>query len=162
MSNGSRYPLVLGAFNVVLLISSTLLLFLGASLLTFYHLQTLSFISTYFSAVPYFMVATGIGMFIITLYGLIVAGSGTSRCHLNLFGCLMILLFCITVVGVFAAFELRNVINRDEFSGVNVLKDLADYDSNRATKAKWDTMQRDFHCCGGLNFNDGYKVRNNF
>ena len=54
--------------------------------------------------------------------------------------------------------ELRGIINNDEFSGVDVLKDLADYDANPATKAKWDAMHRQFGCCGGLNFNDGYKV----
>lgn len=55
--------------------------------------------------------------------------------------------------------ELRSVINNSEFAGINVLDDLKDYKTNPDTRTKWDSLHREFHCCGGLNFNTGYKVK---
>jgi hypothetical protein len=156
--NSSSYPGLLAITNVILLIASTILIFLGSALITFYQLDKLGFISPYFYIVPYIMVGLGIFSFVLALYGLIVAAAA-SRLHLILFSVLMIAIFVTQLVGVFAAIELRAVINSGEaISGVNIIDDLEDYAANPATQYKWDTLQREFHCCGGINFNNGYKV----
>ena len=65
----SQYPGLLAISNVILLIASTILMYLGASLVTFYHLDKLDFVSRYFSIVPYCMICLGVGSFIVALYG---------------------------------------------------------------------------------------------
>ena len=70
----------------------------------------------------------------------------------------MVVLFLLQLGGIFASMELRAVINRGEFTGVDVLADLEDYKANPDTRSKWDKIHREFNCCGGLTFNDGYKV----
>ena len=47
-----------------------------------------------------------------------------SRCHLIIYSSLMVILFLLQLCGIFASMELRAVINRGEFTGVDVLADL--------------------------------------
>ena len=44
---------------------------------------------------------------------------------------------------------------------MDILADLENYKSSSATRAKWDSLHREFSCCGGLNFADGYKIWRN-
>ena len=74
----TKLPALLGLSNVVLLVSSTALVYLGSSLITFYLLDKLDFVSAYFSAAPWAMVATGAATFVIALYGCFAA-AGSSR-----------------------------------------------------------------------------------
>ncbi len=73
----------------------------------------------------------------------------------------MIVLFLAQLATVFAAMELRGTINRNEYSSVNALTDLKDYGSNAATRARWDSLQREFSCCGGIGYNSGYEAWRN-
>ena len=45
MAKGSSYPGLLAVSNVILLVASTVLIFLGSALVTFYHLDKLAFIA---------------------------------------------------------------------------------------------------------------------
>ena len=158
VKGSSSYPGLLAVANVILMVASTVLVFLGAALVTFYHLDKLDFISPYFYIVPYIMVGLGVVSFLLALFG-IVAGCSESRPLLVLFSIAMIVVFVTQLVGVFTAMELRGVINSGEqFSGANVVTDVADYGENPSTRSKWDTLQKEFHCCGGVNFNTGYMV----
>ena len=38
---------------------------------------------------------------------------------------------------------------------------MSNYKTSASTRAKWDRLHREFGCCGGLNFNDGYKIWRN-
>ena len=71
----------------------------------------------------------------------------------------MALLFALQLGGIFAAMELRGAVVRRELQTVDVLTSLEDYGANPATRRRWDALQQEFGCCGGINFNDGYKVR---
>ena len=73
----------------------------------------------------------------------------------------MIGLFVVQLAGIFFAMELRAVINAGEYSGVDILSDLEYYNESPSTRSKWDALQREFKCCGGVNFNDGYKIWRN-
>lgn len=158
MRSSSSYPGLLALANVVLLVASSILLFLGVSLVTFYKLDMLDFVASWFYVVPYLMMVLGSGCFIVALYGSVVGALG-SRCHLYLYAGLMVLFFVLQLAAIFAAMELRGVINRAEYVSIDILADLADYEADYATRAKWDALQREFHCCGGINFNDGFKVK---
>ena len=72
---------------------------------------------------------------------------------------LMALLFALQLGGIFAAMELRGAVVRRELQTVDVLTSLEDYGANPATRRRWDALHQEFGCCGGINFNDGYKVR---
>ena len=158
MVKGSSYPGLLAVSNVILLVASTVLVFLGSALVTFYHLDLLDFISSYFYIVPYIMVGLGVVSFILALFG-IVAGCSESKPLLVLFSFAMIVVFITQLVGIFTAMELRGVINHEEqLIGANVVADVADYGENPSTRSKWDKLQSEFHCCGGVLFNTGYMV----
>ena len=65
----SKYPALLALSNVILLVSSTILVYLGSALVTFYLLDRLDFVSVYFAVVPRIMVAIGVATFAVALYG---------------------------------------------------------------------------------------------
>lgn len=69
----SQYPGLLGLANIILLIASTSLMYLGAALTNFYLLDKLDFISVYFSVVPHIMIGTGVASFFTALIGCFVA-----------------------------------------------------------------------------------------
>lgn len=71
----SGYTGLLALINVILLVASTSLLYLGASLFAFYLLDRVDFVSAWFSYVPYSMVVLGVGNFVVAVYGCIVAGT---------------------------------------------------------------------------------------
>ena len=156
----SKYPVLLGLLNLVLLIASTTLMYLGGSLINFYLLDKFDFVSVWFRVVPNVIVGLGVASFIVSLFGCFVA-LNDKRWQLFLYSALVACLFIVQLGGIFAAMELRGVISRGEFVGSDVLSDLDDYKANPATRAKWDALHREFGCCGGLNFNDGYKIWRN-
>ena len=53
MGKASQYQKYITLSNVVLIIISTILIFMAAILLKFYHLDKLGFWSSYFELVPY-------------------------------------------------------------------------------------------------------------
>ncbi|TRY70348.1 hypothetical protein TCAL_02439 [Tigriopus californicus] len=154
------YPGLLVTFNVVLLLTSSIMLYLGISLVAYYKLDSLDFVSQWFWMVPYIMIILGLGVFVVALYGCAV-GLTESRCQLYTFSGLMILFFILQLLAIFAAMELRSVILRAEFYSIDVLDDLRDYNTNWKTRAKWDGLHREYHCCGGVNFYDGFRVWRN-
>jgi hypothetical protein len=153
----SSFPGLLAMCNLILLIASTILIFLGSALVIFYHLDKLNFVNTYFTIVPYTMIGLGVASFVTSLFGAAIAVSD-SRPSLIVFSALMVVLFLTQLYGVFAAMELRAGINSGvDIEGADVGEDLKDYQTNAATMHRWDTLQREFHCCGGLQFNTGFK-----
>ena len=72
---GTQFPTLLGLANLILLVSSTILMYLGSALITFYLLDSLDFISVWFSVVPNIMVALGISCFVVAIYGCYVAAN---------------------------------------------------------------------------------------
>jgi len=155
MAKGSSYPGLLAVLNVILLVASTVLVFLGTALITFYHLDKLDFISPYFSVTPYIVVGLGVVSFLLALFGIVV-GCSESRPLLVLFAFAMIVVFVTQLAGIFTAMELRGVINHGDQLSSNVVNEVNDYGENPSTRHRWDTLQKEFHCCGGVNFNTGY------
>ncbi len=83
------------------------------------------------------------------------------RCNLILYSMLMMIIFVVQLAGIFAAMELRSIITRNEYQNQNVNAYLNDYKANSATRARWDALQKEFNCCGGVGFNDGYTAWRN-
>ena len=156
----SRYPALLGVCNLILLVASTTLMYLGASLINFYLLDKFDFLSQWFSAVPYLIIGLGIASFIVAVYGFYVSVSD-SRCNLIIYSVLVSALFVAQLVGIFAAMELRGDINEKAFSGANFLREVDNYKLYPSVREKWDALHREFGCCGAINFNDGYKIWRN-
>ena len=83
------------------------------------------------------------------------------RVILVLYAGLMGLLFILQLASIICSNDFRNELELEEFmSGYNehVEKDMTRYWVDDDVKFKWDTIQRDFQCCGGSGgFDTGYK-----
>ena len=73
----TKYPAFLGLTNLILVVASTTLMYLGSALITFYLLESLDFISLWFPVVPRVMIGLGATTFVVALYGCYVAASSS-------------------------------------------------------------------------------------
>lgn len=69
-----KYQKWLGIINVFILLSSLFLIFYGAILKLYYHMDTLDFVSVYFQLLPILLVAIGILTFILSAVGFVSTG----------------------------------------------------------------------------------------
>jgi len=154
---GAYLPILL-ALNLVLLISSTAMLYLGSILVNFYLLPSLSLVSSHFATVPYLILVIGIALLVISIFGFIAAGS-KSRIGLVVYSVLMGATFVVQLASVFTTLELRNEMIARVLNAApqDVYLDMEQYWMDPDVKEKWDTLQRDFQCCGVLQHNTGYK-----
>ena len=83
---GTKFPSLLGLTNLILLVSSTILMYLGSALTTFYLLDSLDFISVWFAVVPNIMVALGVSCFVVAIYGGFVAANANRSGNDQLIG----------------------------------------------------------------------------
>ena len=64
----------------------------------------------------------------------------------------------VQLASIFTALELRTTVaHGSTVAPGDVQQELNKYRNDSATTANWDTMQRDLHCCGGINFNTGFR-----
>ena len=108
---GDWYLPALSLLNLVLLVASTACLYLGSILVNIYLLPSLDLVSTQFSTVPYLIIAIGVLLLLISIFG-VLAAVGRSRPCLVIYAILMAILVILQLAAVFAAMELRNEIDR--------------------------------------------------
>jgi len=141
--------------NLVLLVSSTACLYLGSILVNIYLLPYLSLISSNFATVPYLILAIGGLLLPVSILG-IVAAFSTSRPALISYAVLLGLIFCLELASIFTSMELRNNMMLPRFfqsRQKDVYEEMSHYWEDEDIKFKWDTLQRDFQCCGAFNKN---------
>ncbi|XP_023331651.1 tetraspanin-3 [Eurytemora carolleeae] len=150
-------PAIVG-FNLLLLICSTVLIYLGSMLITFYLLPTLSFVHGAFAAVPYLIIIAGGGGLIGGLLGVGV-GATASRPGLIVHAILLTLVFITMLASVFTAYDLRSKLENKILDKMSY--NLHDFTTNYwkypAERENWDELQRNYQCCGLQQMNTGYK-----
>jgi len=144
--------------NVFLLITSTILIFCGIILISWYHMLKLEFWSAYFYWCPMLMLSLGIYTFATTCYGFIISVK-ESRGLLTVMAVLLSIAFLGQLASVFTAMMLRTDLETEIANVGNVVSDMKKYDSEDGyTKANWDSLQSSLRCCGGKDYEVGFRT----
>jgi len=140
--------------NCILLISSLILIGTGASLMGFYRLQMLEVITLDFLIVPLVLTVGGILTLLISIFGL-VAVAREDPCLLLTYSIFVVIDFLILLTGIISSVRLLFDIQVG-FLNADVMPELSSYETDSWVRYKWDTIQREFTCCGGYGYAQGY------
>jgi hypothetical protein len=151
----TKYQKFLNVSNVILLITSTILIFTAIVLMKFYHITKLDFWSPLFAVVPPYIISLGIYTFIVSFFGFTISGSDR-KVLVAVYAILLAIAFIAQLGSIFVSLELRSTIEQEKVTAAAVNEDLILYGVDSSITAKWDELQRYFHCCGGNNFQTGY------
>ena len=113
IEKSSQYQKYITLSSVILIVTSTILIFTAVTLMKFYHLDKLGFWSSYFEFVPYYMLILGVYSFLLGLFGAFVAPSG-SKGALIVFAALMGIAFFAQLGSIFTALEVRSSVEKDD------------------------------------------------
>jgi len=158
---GVYQPLLWG-LNLLLLCASTAMLYLGSVLVNFYLLPSLWLFSENFATVPHLIIAIGVMLFFFSIFGFVAAAS-KNRILLAVYAGLMGVVFLLQLASIFTSIDFRNELDVERvltFQHKEVDDDMAAYWTDPEVKERWDTLQRDFQCCGaggGQGWHTGYK-----
>merc|ERR1712013_859230 len=133
------YTPALCVLNLVLLVSSTACLYLGSILVNIY-------------LVPYLILGIGGLLLLVSIFG-IVAALSNSRPALVVYAALLGIVFVLELASIFTSMELRNGMQLPRFFQMRnkaVYDEMSLYWVDEDIKFKWDTLQRDFQCCGAF------------
>merc|ERR1712013_974055 len=126
------YTPALCVLNLVILVSSTACLYLGSILVNIYLLPYLYLVSSNFATVPYLILGIGGLLLLVSIFGIV---------------------FVLELASIFTSMELRNGMQLPRFFQMRnkaVYDEMSLYWVDEDIKFKWDTLQRDFQCCGAF------------
>lgn len=145
VQRSTKYQKWLGIVNVILLLGSIVLIFVGQSLQMQYYMDKLGMIDTYFQILPWVLIGSGVLSFLISTAGFIFSSTIESRCFLYFYAISCIVLSLVQFFTIYVSFEARRVISTDESWTRNNL-DL--YYKDDAVRENWDFLQSRLRCCG--------------
>jgi len=140
--------------NFILLTSSLVLIGTGAGLLGFYRIHMLEVVTPEFIIVPMVLVVGGITTLFAALFGFYVTMREDS-CLMITYAVIMSIEFLVMVTGIVCTVDLLFIIQTGLFDS-DVIPELTLYETDSWVRHKWDTMQREFTCCGGYGYATGY------
>jgi len=156
----SKYAAIIGVINLVILISSTACLYLASIMINIYLLPYLELITSHFATAPYLILSIGSLLLVFSLAGMVAAGT-QSRPMLIIYSVLMAFVVVLQLASIFVSMELRQQLKQKtmfhtvpEYNAIN--DEMRNYWVDEDVKFKWDTLQRDFQCCGALHLQTGY------
>lgn len=148
---------------LILLVSSLVLLGCGGALMGFYRLHMLDVISTDFLIVPFTVTGGGLLGLTVSLLGL-AALCREDSCLLFLQAILTSINILVLITGVICSVRLiitiqvnipassdnaSDLLAQVGFLNAVVNDELSRYETESWVQYKWDTIQREFMCCGG-------------
>lgn len=151
----TKYQKFLNVSNVLLLVTSTIIIFTAVMLIKFYHISKLDFWSSYFTVVPTYTITLGVYTFMTSFFGFAVSGTEKSIL-IGSYAAFLAVAFLAQLASIFTCLELRSIITQAGIQSASLNQDLALYGVKPAITDKWDDLQRDMHCCGGNGFLIGY------
>jgi hypothetical protein len=117
----------------------------------------LEFWSSYFYWCPMLMLSLGVYTFGTTCYGFIISVK-ESRGLLTVMAVLLSIAFIGQLASVFTAMMLRTDLETEIANVANVVTDMEKYESeDDSTKANWDSLQSSLRCCGGKDYEVGFR-----
>ena len=140
--------------NLVLVVSSLILMGTGASLMGFYRIQMLEVITFDFVIVPAVLTGGGILTLLVGGFGLLAIAK-EDNCLTMTYAILVTVDVLILLAGIVSSVRLLFDIKMG-FLNADVIPELSSYETNRWVQYKWDTIQREFTCCGGYGYAQGY------
>ena len=140
--------------NLLLVLSSLILMGTGASLMGFYRIQMLEVITIDFVIVPTVLTGGGILTLLIAVFGLL-AITREDHCLTIAYSVLVGVNVLILLGGIISSVRLLFDIQVG-FLNADVIPELSSYETNSWVQYKWDTIQREFTCCGGYGYAQGY------
>ena len=106
---------------------------------------------------PMLMLSLGVYTFATTCYGFIISVK-ESRGLLTVMAVLLSIAFIGQLASVFTAMMLRTDLETEIANVGNVVTDMKKYDSEDGyTKANWDSLQSSLRCCGGKDYEVGFR-----
>lgn len=152
------YGPAIAGINLIILISSTVLIYFGNILINFYLIDSLDFVSSNFSALPNLMLAVGVLGLLGGIFGVVV-GATSHRAGLIVHAVFVSLIFILQLASIFVTAEVRsqlqhNILNQMTFDLYDV---TTQYWTQPDFKERWDEVQRTYACCGFNAFNTGYQ-----
>lgn len=154
-----KYQKWLGFINVVILMCSLCMMFMGVIFKAYYHMDKMWFISDYFLLLPWCLIGLGIGTFFVAGAGFITI-AGEAKVPVMIYSAVMALFACGMVGIVFIAIETRTIIQPGLGGHFTVISGRVYYDQDPSFRADWDSMQQQLRCCGGSSYLD-FKNKNN-
>jgi len=142
-----------------LVLASTLHIALAHNLIQYYHLTKLTFWSYLFKSSPELMLFIGSLTLGVCIIGYILISFTDNRYLVGLLAVLLAIIVILMIASVGTAISLKSVINTQEISETLVLQDMEHYGEKNYphVTSKWDQLQREVRCCGGLKFTLGYQ-----
>jgi len=150
-SRSTKYQRFLNLSNVLMLIVSTLLIFLSFNLIYFYHLTKLDFWSLYFYACPISMLALGLYTFVVSVYGFLISRQ-ESRGLISMVAVLFSIAFLVQLFSIFTAIGVKNAIREYHIPHIRITKNMREYKNDDTIRDNWDSMQTNLGCCGDSGF----------
>jgi hypothetical protein len=145
--------------SLLLLLSTPIHIFGGFILVYFYHVQSFGVVSDWFYFLPYAFFSCGVINLItsisISIFQIIPTGLCKTLFLMVL--CIFLIVSCIlNGISTYGCSELHSIILQQNFLSVNIGDIMDEYMSDPSFQESWDNLQRQFFCCGILNFNNGF------
>uniref|UniRef100_A0A1L8DKE1 Tetraspanin n=1 Tax=Nyssomyia neivai TaxID=330878 RepID=A0A1L8DKE1_9DIPT len=146
-------------FNFLFVITGIILLSIGLAVQgVFFGYEHL--LADRFFAIPAFLIAIGVIIFIIAFFGCYGA-IRENYCMVLTFSILLVLVFILELAAGISGYVLRNETN--DLINTSLRGSMSDFvnanENALHTTALWDTIQRNYECCGAYNSSDWLAIQ---
>jgi len=156
LSGSSGRSLLLLITNITLMVLGAITVASGSILIAIFLLHLFTFASQLFLVVPVFLITSGTLTIIVAIFGLSLFKRKNEQSGVFLaYASIILVALLISLTASVTSFVLRETIAH-RFSKTDVTAQLNGYATDPFLRSRWDTIQKEFRCCGGYNVGTGY------